>query len=230
MFAAQSTDPTPVFWFRFACRDRRLPDWIGFFAFGALSVWAILNGWLPVARQSLLAAVLILPSWLTSCVMAIGFLFRRPLVRADGKFTAKAAAYFVTFSMPVFFAVMRGHLHLTAAGAQYILPIMMIVAAHAFALWGAWTIRHAISVEPQARILVTRGPYRYARHPLYAAYLVDTMATALLFSDLKLWAVIVIWFVALLYRIRCEERILTACFPEYAAFRHSVWMFSPRLF
>ncbi len=211
-------------------RAGRVSDWVGFFVFGGLSVWAVLRGWLPVARQSLLAGALILPAWLTSCLVAVGFLRRRPLIGADRNWGAKAAAYFVTFIVPVYFGLFRGHLPLAAAGARFVIPITLSLGADVFALWSTWTLRHAMSVEPQARVLLTGGPYRYARHPLYAAYLVHNLATALLFSSFELWGLMAAWFVALLYRIRCEERVLGAYFPEYPAFRRRVWMFSPRWF
>lgn len=66
--------------------------------------------------------------------------------------------------------------------------------------------------------LITRGPYRYIRNPIYAAaWLVIWTGVAVHWSPVNaLLAVIVA--AMLIVRIVCEEPLLRATYPEYAEY------------
>ena len=90
-------------------------------------------------------------------------------------------------------------------------------------LWAVITIgpgRVSITpdVKPETR-LVTGGPYRFIRHPMYTALLL--FAGGFVFAPLHLWK-IGVWFVllfVLIAKARMEERHLLAFFDEYANYR-----------
>jgi len=103
------------------------------------------------------------------------------------------------------------------------------LAGALFALWPLWQLRRAFSVEPQARELVMSGPYRFARHPIYAAYLLVNLGLWLRRPTLPFGTILGIWAVLLLIRIRYEEGVLEAAFPQYAAYRARVGALGPRL-
>jgi protein-S-isoprenylcysteine O-methyltransferase Ste14 len=72
--------------------------------------------------------------------------------------------------------------------------------------------------RPDAR-LVTRGPYRWIRHPMYAAVLIMMLALVL---DQPTPARLIVWLVllvTLLTKMNYEETLLARRFPEYAAYR-----------
>jgi protein-S-isoprenylcysteine O-methyltransferase Ste14 len=93
------------------------------------------------------------------------------------------------------------------------------LAGTALAFWSAWYLGRSFSLLPQARTLVTTGPYRFVRHPIYLGGLLITIAEVWLrFSALTV-GLNVIFLVAQLVRLRYEERILEETFPEYAAYR-----------
>jgi protein-S-isoprenylcysteine O-methyltransferase Ste14 len=73
----------------------------------------------------------------------------------------------------------------------------------------------SFSVFPQARQLVTDGPYRIVRHPIYLAELV--IAFAILRDIEQPWPVVVIFFVVgvQIMRMHFEERVLSETFPSY---------------
>lgn len=99
------------------------------------------------------------------------------------------------------------------------------LAGAALALWTLWTWRLGRfnvlpDVLPGAR-LVTSGPYRFIRHPMYAALLLGTLAlVGSAPSPLRLatWAVLL---VDLLLKLNYEERLLTERFPDYPAYQRT---------
>ena len=90
--------------------------------------------------------------------------------------------------------------------------------------WGAPMAQKA---KPE---LVTSGPYRFVRHPIYAGFLAAGVGTAVALSWTWLLAVGLagVYFV---YSATVEERYLTERFPEtYPAYRHSTKMLLPFVF
>jgi protein-S-isoprenylcysteine O-methyltransferase Ste14 len=83
----------------------------------------------------------------------------------------------------------------------------------------------SFSIMPEARSLVTRGPYAYARHPLYAVEFITLAGTAIQFA--QPWAALLALGVALLQVMRTvfEERVLIAAYPEYENYRARVKRF-----
>ncbi len=85
-------------------------------------------------------------------------------------------------------------------------------------------------VTRQAHTLVTRGAYRWVRHPFYDAMALLTFAIALIAAN---WFVLIagtIVFVLLAVRSRTEEAMLLARFGEpYRAYRERTGRFVPRL-
>jgi protein-S-isoprenylcysteine O-methyltransferase Ste14 len=88
----------------------------------------------------------------------------------------------------------------------------------------------SFSVMAQARRLVTGGPYRFVRHPLYVCELVTL--TGVILGNLSLQSVVVA-AVALAFqyrRIINEERVLECVFPEYKSYAIQTPMIIPQLF
>jgi protein-S-isoprenylcysteine O-methyltransferase Ste14 len=106
------------------------------------------------------------------------------------------------------------------------------------ALVGIWTLLHNrignFNVHPAPKSegqLVTSGPYRHVRHPMYSAVLL-VAAAAVLFYDAGInkifcWLalLLVLWLKTLL-----EEQALTHKFPDYANYSRRAGRFVPRLF
>ena len=99
-----------------------------------------------------------------------------------------------------------------------------------FAIWARlhigrnWGTPMTQKEEPE---LVTSGPYRFVRHPIYSGILLAGVGTALALSWLWLAAVALagIYFV---YSATVEERFLAAQFPDaYPAYKRSTKMLVP---
>jgi protein-S-isoprenylcysteine O-methyltransferase Ste14 len=86
------------------------------------------------------------------------------------------------------------------------------------------------AANPTEGGLVTSGPYRYIRHPIYTAFSVFSGA-----------GVIACWSCAsgllgglvvggALLRIFCEEALVTARYPEYRQYAATTWRMIPYVF
>ena len=78
-----------------------------------------------------------------------------------------------------------------------------------------------------ARELVTDGPYKIIRHPLYGAEVITIVGVAI--GHWSPWAALlgVVWLGLQIRRAQNEERVLRDCFPAYADYARRVPMLLP---
>lgn len=104
-------------------------------------------------------------------------------------------------------------------------------------LLGLWTLFHNrpgnfnIRPEPKASArLVTNGPYRYARHPMYTAVLLFGAAETVAYADAWKIAAWLALALVLLAKAILEERGLRSQFSGYERYSANVRRFIPFLF
>jgi protein-S-isoprenylcysteine O-methyltransferase Ste14 len=90
-----------------------------------------------------------------------------------------------------------------------------------------WRLGKSFSIMPEARKLVTGGPYAYARHPLYSVEIITIVGTALQFAAPWSWIIAAMVVLLLWIRSRFEEQVLAENFPEYGAYRARTKRFIP---
>ncbi len=162
-----------------------------------------------------LAGPLTTSVYLLFCVIPVGIYLVRPRPRArDGSAIARAAGLVGTTMLLVVGAFTTPVL-LTPPAFIRDLSAPLALGAFALGVCGLLFLRRSLSIIPEARRLVTGGPYRFVRHPLYAAEILAAIALTL--ARPGLWATLtLVPFVAVqMLRARFEEGLLARTFPEY---------------
>jgi protein-S-isoprenylcysteine O-methyltransferase Ste14 len=98
----------------------------------------------------------------------------------------------------------------------YLVSLFSIIGGSVFSVWATLTLARSISIMPQARKLVTSGPYAFIRHPLYLGEFVVLFGIALQHS--MPWALLLLAIQSMFQfeRMKNEERVLAHAFPNYA--------------
>lgn len=114
-----------------------------------------------------------------------------------------------------------------------IIGLAVFLLGLALAIWARvylgrnWGTPMSQKVDPE---LVTTGPYRYVRHPIYSGIILGMVGTTVAISLYWLVAVVLLgaYFV---YSATVEERNMEALFPEtYSAYKGSTKMLIPFVF
>lgn len=162
------------------------------------------------------------------CAIPVVLYLTRPMpTHRDGTLPARAAALMGTLMQLVVGAFLpTGPLFYQPPAWIDVLIVPLGIAATSFAIWGLLHLRRCLSIIPEARSLVTSGPYRLVRHPLYLAEIGSAVAVVLTSPALVPVVAFCVFVTMQLIRTGFEERLLTVAFPvEYPEFRRR----TPRL-
>jgi len=85
----------------------------------------------------------------------------------------------------------------------------------------------SFSILPEARKLVTDGPYAWVRHPLYTVEIITILGTAMQFQAPWAWLIALVVVALLWIRSHYEEQVLAGAYPEYGAYRARTKRFIP---
>lgn len=117
----------------------------------------------------------------------------------------------------------------TTFGAGYLEPSHHLIQAFSYiglfitllgqflCLWGIITLRKSFSLLPEARELVTTGPYKLFHHPIYVGYSMTMFAQVLLYQNLYIFTGFIIAVFLLILRAKFENSKLSIL-PEHAIY------------
>jgi protein-S-isoprenylcysteine O-methyltransferase len=115
-----------------------------------------------------------------------------------------------------------GHWRLTPWLVRPELQAVGLALYFAVTLWQIWTDGYLARYFDQSKkppLPMNHGPYRYVRHPRYAAAIIGKAAMALTFASPFGWLLVIAWALLLLNKIAIEERHLRKTFgPRYESY------------
>jgi protein-S-isoprenylcysteine O-methyltransferase Ste14 len=104
---------------------------------------------------------------------------------------------------------------------------MLSLAGLVFAIVSLASLGRSFGIFPEARRLVTHGPYRWVRHPLYLAEITGALGGLLSSISIPTVAPFAVFVVLQYWRAMYEERALVQAFPEYAEYARKTWRILP---
>ena len=111
-----------------------------------------------------------------------------------------------------------------------IVSAALISAGAIASVWILIWLRKAFSILPQARALITTGPYRYVRHPLYIAEGIASVGLMMQFVQPLATAITLAGFALQILRMHYEEKVLIDTFPEYEQYRQRTFRLVPGIY
>lgn len=114
--------------------------------------------------------------------------------------------------------------------SEGVISTLLILAGNTLAASVVYELRLSFSIMPEARKLITSGPYRLIRHPLYLAETLATIGALLQFFSGWTLGLIAIQLAFQLRRMQNEERVLIEHFPGYRAYLNKTARIIPGVF
>src|SRR5215475_9921967 len=148
-------------------------------------------------------------------VLGIALTRPQPKVRdySVASSVAVGVAYLYPYAQVIYLRWSPGYVAFPAAG------LVLVMLAAGLSLVSLLVIGRFFGVRPALRGLVTSGPYRFVRHPIYLSYVVGDIGYNLQeWNSVTLLLVLIGW-ASLVYRIYAEEVVLSqhAEWPAYVA-------------
>jgi protein-S-isoprenylcysteine O-methyltransferase Ste14 len=152
---------------------------------------------------------------------------RLPARGTDHRLAVIFIAFTGTFSAIGASFLPGGELH-----ESLLLPAdILATAGLAYAVWGLAYLRRSFSIIPEARRLVTGGPYALSRHPVYLGEIVAAIGINLATFGLPSALAVLYFVICEVLRMRWEEDVLSRAFPsEYPDYAARVPRYAPNPF
>lgn len=144
--------------------------------------------------------------YLLQHLIVLGVAFTRSPPRAQDHSVRSGIAVTVSYAYPYAQIAWLGYV--PGEPLSFVAGSALVTLAAMWSLASLVSLGTSFGIRPALRTLITRGPYRLVRHPIYAAYMVSDIG-----YNLQEWnggslLLMGAGWVSLLYRIHAEERVL----------------------
>jgi protein-S-isoprenylcysteine O-methyltransferase Ste14 len=203
--------------------SRRLPA-VLFALFTAATVASLAAGVGDAVADSSPRAWLVAGFWLLKTIVVAAFSYFL-FVRGPSRRPSREPVAFAACAVAIVAVVVLGSPG-SGTTATLVAGEALAFASCAWMLASVLALGRCFGVLPEARGLVTRGPYHLVRHPVYLGEIGAAMGLVLGAPAVRNLLAMAALVAAQLVRMRLEERALERAFPAYAAYAAR----TPRLF
>lgn len=148
-------------------------------------------------------------------LLTILFIIRlEPIKKAKG-ILPRGLAVAGTFSMTLVTMFPRANLSL----AHTVIASLLSLVGTGLSVFALAHLGRSFSLMAEARRLVTSGPYRIVRHPLYVFEAVASLGILLQFFSVYTVLIYIAHCFLQLQRMKTEEAVLAGVFPEYQSYK-----------
>lgn len=122
----------------------------------------------------------------------------------------------------------------TARFGASVVSIVLLAASVLLVAWAIIAMRLSklrISPVPAAEsVLITNGPYKFIRHPMYTAIVLGAAGLlASYFSRIRLYMAVTL-IIVLIIKLFWEEKMLAEKFSGYMVYKTRTWRLFPYIF
>jgi protein-S-isoprenylcysteine O-methyltransferase Ste14 len=99
---------------------------------------------------------------------------------------------------------------------------IVFISSVLFGLWAIAEMKFRFNILPELlkdSTLVTTGPYRFVRHPMYTSIIFITLTWVITDFNLLRFIIWITLLITLNVKLRLEEKIVSAKFSEYASYK-----------
>ena len=171
-----------------------------------------------------IAALARVSQWMFVALLAILPIFRLRPIAKSVRILPRLVALLTVCMPPLFMLFDRAPADLVLNSVSVVLG----VTANVFAVVTVSFLGRSLSVMPEARRLVTSGPYALVRHPLYLCEITGVVAICLQYRSLSATALFALIVTLQVARALWEESVLVRAFPEFSAYRSHTPFLIPR--
>jgi protein-S-isoprenylcysteine O-methyltransferase Ste14 len=122
---------------------------------------------------------------------------------------AVGVAYVYPYAQVIYLRWSPGYVAWPAAG------LVLVTLGASLSLVSLLTIGRFFGIRPALRGLITSGPYRFIRHPMYLSYVLADIGYNLQEWNFVTLLLVLVGWASLVYRIHAEERVLS---------QHAEWL------
>jgi protein-S-isoprenylcysteine O-methyltransferase Ste14 len=180
---------------------------------------------LPVAAYAVNLAMRLSTITFLLLLAAAVVLRARPTGKARG-LEPRISAFIGAFLVYAILLFPRRELSVTAE----MVSTLLVLFGSAAAIYTLLRLGRSFSMMAEARRLVTSGPYRFVRHPLYLAEELAIIGLSMQFFSAATAFVLAMQIVFQVRRMHNEEAVLAESFPEYAAYRQRTARLLPGIY
>jgi protein-S-isoprenylcysteine O-methyltransferase Ste14 len=111
-----------------------------------------------------------------------------------------------------------------------VLATLLTLVGSLAAIIALYRLGRSFSIMAESRRLVTTGPYRFVRHPLYLAEEFAMIGLFLQYASVWTALIFAAQIAFQLRRMHNEEQVLSATFPEYGTYRQNTARLIPGVY